>query len=48
MVSWVLVYAKQAQKDAKKLASSNLRNKAQALLNVLQVNGIYLWLLSMR
>ena len=37
-MSWVLVYAKQAQKDAKKLASSNLRNKAQVLLDVFQVN----------
>ena len=37
-MSWILVYAKQAQKDAKKLTSSNLRNKAQALLDVLQVN----------
>lgn len=37
-MSWVLVYAKQAQKDAKKLASSNLRNKAQALLDIIQVN----------
>ncbi|GAP95300.1 RelE/StbE replicon stabilization toxin [Leptolyngbya sp. NIES-2104] len=36
MVSWELVYTKQAQKDAKKLASSNLRDKAQALLDILQ------------
>lgn len=28
----------QAQKDAKKLASSNLREKAQALLDILQEN----------
>lgn len=38
MVSWVLVYTKQAQKDAKKLATSHLRDKAQALLNILQTN----------
>ena len=38
MVAWKLVYTKQAQKDAKKLASSNLRDKAQALLNIIQVN----------
>jgi len=38
LVAWKLVYTKQAQKDAKKLASSNLRDKAQALLNIIQVN----------
>lgn len=38
MVSWELVYTKQAQKDAKKLAASNLRDKAQKLLDILQVN----------
>ncbi len=35
MVSWRLVYTKQAQKDAKKLASSGLKPKAQELLAVL-------------
>jgi toxin YoeB len=35
-VTWQLVYTKQAQKDAKKLASSNLRDKAQALLDIIQ------------
>lgn len=35
---WSLVYTKQAQKDAKKLAASNLRDKAQALLDVIRVN----------
>jgi len=34
-VSWRLVYTKQAQKDAKKLASSGLKSKAQELLNIL-------------
>lgn len=34
-MSWRLVYAKQAQKDAKKLAASGLKPKAQALLSVL-------------
>jgi toxin YoeB len=34
-VSWRLVYTKQAQKDAKKLASSDLKPKAQELLSVL-------------
>jgi toxin YoeB len=37
-VSWQLVFTKQAQKDAKKLASSNLQAKAQALLNILQID----------
>ncbi|WP_008309276.1 Txe/YoeB family addiction module toxin [Leptolyngbya sp. PCC 6406] len=37
-MSWNLVYTKQAQKDAKKLASSNLQDKAQALLDVIQTN----------
>lgn len=37
-MSWRLVYTKQAQKDAKKLASSDLRDKAQALLDVIQIN----------
>lgn len=37
-MSWKLVYTKQAQKDAKKLASSNLKEKAQALLDILQEN----------
>jgi toxin YoeB len=38
VVSWDLVYTKQAQKDAKKLTSSNLREKGQALLDVIQTN----------
>ena len=35
MVKWALVYAKQAMKDAKKLAASGLRPKAEDLLVVL-------------
>ena len=35
MVSWEIVYAKQAMKDAKKLAASGLKAKAQELLVVL-------------
>ena len=31
-MTWKLVYTKQAQKDAKKLASSGLKPKAQDLL----------------
>ncbi len=37
-MSWRLVFTKQAQKDAKKLAASNLKQKAQGLLNVLQAD----------
>ncbi len=35
MVSWEVVYAKQALKDAKKLAASGLKPKAQELLAIL-------------
>lgn len=35
MVSWRLVYAKQALKDAKKLSASGLKPKAQQILDVL-------------
>jgi toxin YoeB len=37
-VSWQLVYTKQAQKDAKKLSKSGLKEKAQALLTVIKRN----------
>jgi toxin YoeB len=37
-VSWKLVYTKQAQKDAEKLAAAGLKAKAQALLAVLEQN----------
>ena len=36
MVTWTLHYTKQAQKDAKKLASSGLKTKAQTLLATLE------------
>ena len=36
MVKWNLIYTKQAQKDAKKLASSALKDKAERLLSVIQ------------
>jgi toxin YoeB len=36
VVTWTLHYTKQAQKDAKKLASSGLKAKAQALLAILE------------
>jgi len=32
MVNWQIVFTKQAQKDAKKLAESHLRQKASVLL----------------
>lgn len=35
MVSWEIVYARQAMKDAKKLAASSLKPNAQELLAVL-------------
>jgi toxin YoeB len=36
VVTWTLHYTKQAQKDAKKLTSSGLKTKAQALLAILE------------
>ncbi len=38
LVKWTLVYTKQAQKDAKKLAAAGLKSKAEELLKVLEVN----------
>ena len=37
-MSWELVYTKQAQKDAKKLAASGLKNKAKDLLEIIKEN----------
>jgi Txe/YoeB family toxin of toxin-antitoxin system len=37
-VSWRLVYTKQAQKDAERLAAAGLKPKAQALLAILAEN----------
>jgi Txe/YoeB family toxin of toxin-antitoxin system len=37
-VSWRIVFTRQAQKDARNLASAGLRDKAQLLLNVLAEN----------
>lgn len=36
MVKWKLVYTKQAQKDAKKLKSANLQEKAILILKILE------------
>jgi Txe/YoeB family toxin of toxin-antitoxin system len=38
VVSWQLVYAKQAMKDAKKLTTSGLKEKAKDLLAILAVD----------
>lgn len=38
MVTWNLAYSKFALKDAKKLSAAGLRNKAQALLNILEID----------
>jgi Txe/YoeB family toxin of toxin-antitoxin system len=35
LVSWRLVFTTQAQKDAKKLAASGLRGKAETILEIL-------------
>ena len=35
---WTLYYTKQAQKDARKLASSGLKGKAQQLLAIIEVD----------
>ena len=37
-MSWKIVYTKQAQKDAKKLAAAGLKPKAEKLLDILQTN----------
>ena len=38
MVSWTVVYAKQASKDAKKLNAAGLKGKAQGLVAVLEID----------
>jgi len=37
-VTWQIIYTKQAQKDAQKLASSGLKEKAKELLKVVELN----------
>jgi len=37
-VTWEIVFTKQAQKDAKKLASAGLKPKAQKLLEIIREN----------
>ena len=38
VVSWHIVFTKQAQKDAKKLSAAGLRPKAEVLLEILREN----------
>jgi len=38
VVSWLVVFTKQAQKDAKRLAEAGLRPKAEQLLEILRAN----------
>ncbi len=40
MVTWNLVYSKYALKDAKKLSAAGLRDKAQALLDILEIDPL--------
>ena len=39
-MTWQIVYAKQALKDAKKLSASGLKAKAEELLGILRVNPL--------
>lgn len=38
MVKWRLIYTQQAQKDAKKLNASNLKEKTQKILDLIEIN----------
>ena len=37
-MNWAIVFTKQAKKDARKLASSGLKPKAQRILEILAIN----------
>ncbi len=37
-MTWTLYYTKQSKKDARKLASANLKDKAQELLSIIAEN----------
>ncbi|MWV16160.1 Txe/YoeB family addiction module toxin [Pseudomonas sp. L-22-4S-12] len=39
-MTWQLIYTKQAQKDAQKLAAAGLKEKAKALLEVVRENPL--------
>jgi len=38
MVTWKIVYTKQALKDAKKIKSAGLKTRAEKILNILEKN----------
>ncbi len=38
MVTWRIVYTRQAQKDARRIAAAGLRQKAERLLHILSQN----------
>ena len=40
MVTWNLAYSKFALKDAKKLSTAGLKDKAQTLLNILEIDPL--------
>jgi Txe/YoeB family toxin of toxin-antitoxin system len=40
VVTWNVVYSKYALKDAKKLSAAGLKDKAQVLLDVLEINPL--------
>jgi toxin YoeB len=40
VVTWNLVYSKYAIKDAKKLSAAGLKDKAQALLHILELDPL--------
>jgi len=40
VVTWNLVFSKYALKDAKKLSAAGLKDKAQALLGILELNPL--------
>jgi toxin YoeB len=37
-VSWIVVFTKQARKDAKKLSASGLKSKAEAIIEIIREN----------
>jgi Txe/YoeB family toxin of toxin-antitoxin system len=37
-VSWIVVFTKQARRDAKKLSASGLKSKAEAIIQILREN----------
>ena len=40
MVTWILAYSKFALKDAKILSAAGLKDKAQTLLNILEIDPL--------